>query len=56
MKAYEDKTTNKWKWGTRGKAIYNSKSEAEQEGLKILTDRLRHIKDKLSTVILNRGK
>lgn len=55
MKAYEDKSTGKWKWGKRGKPIYDSKLEAERAGLEILTDRLRYIRDKLNGAHLNYG-
>lgn len=55
-KAYQDKETGLWKWGTRGEPIYNSKGEAERGGMDILTKRLREIKDKLDGVIRNHGR
>lgn len=56
MKAYQDKESGKWKWGTRGQAIYETKSAAERGGLDILTKRLREVKDKLNGVLLNHGR
>ena len=56
MKAYLDKTTGKWKWGTRGAAIYDSKEIAERAGLDIITNKLREIKDKLNSTLLNHGR
>lgn len=48
MKAYQDKVTNKWKWGTRGEAIYDTKDICEREGMNILTNKLRYLRDKLN--------
>lgn len=56
MKAYLDKTTGKWKWGTRGTAIYDTKEIAERAGLDIITNKLREIKDKLNNTLLNHGR
>lgn len=56
MKAYLDKTTGKWKWGTRGAAIYDTKEIAERAGLDIITNKLREIKDKLNSTLLNHGR
>lgn len=56
MKPYQDKITGLWKWGTRGEAIYSSKHEAQKQGLRILTDKLRKIRDKLNVAIQNDGK
>ncbi len=56
MKAYLDKVSGKWKWGTRGQPIYESKSAAERGGMDILTERLRGIRDKLDGVIRNHGR
>jgi hypothetical protein len=55
MRAYQDKKTGKWKWGTRGNPIYESKNEAERAGMDILTSRLREIRDKLDGVIHRHG-
>jgi len=56
MRAYLDKVTGKWKWGTRGQPIYESKEQAERGGMDILTSRLREIRDKLNGVIANHGR
>jgi hypothetical protein len=56
MKAYKDKTTGLWKWGTRGEAIYNSKEEASRKGMDLLTERLRVLRDKLNNTIANHGR
>jgi hypothetical protein len=55
MKAYLDKETGLWKWGTNGKAIYQSKIEAEKAGLSLLCDRLNYLKDRLNNTIKNHG-
>lgn len=55
-KAYQDKVSGLWKWGTRGEPIYNSKGECERAGMEILTRRLRDIKDRLDGVIRNHGR
>jgi hypothetical protein len=56
MKAFQDKNTSKWKWGTRGAAIYDSKEIAEKAGLEIITKKLREIKDKLNNALNNHGR
>nr|WP_298660974.1 hypothetical protein [uncultured Flavobacterium sp.] len=56
MKAYQDKSTGKWKWGTRGAAIYDTKEIAERAGLDILTRKLREIKDRLNSTLINHGR
>lgn len=56
MKAYQDKTTGKWKWGTRGKPLYDSKQECERAAMDLLVNKLRYIKDKLNGVMVNHGK
>lgn len=55
-KAYQDKTTGKWKWGTRGQPIYDTKSQAERAGINELTERLRYIRDRLNGAMLNHGR
>lgn len=55
-KAYKDQQTNKWKWGTRGEAIYDSKEQCERAGMDILTEKLRKIRDRLNSTILNHGR
>lgn len=56
MKAYQDKESGLWKWGTRGVPIYETKSAAERGGLDIMTKRLREVKDKLDGILLNHGR
>ena len=56
MKAYLDKPTGKWKWGTRGAAIYDTKEIAERAGLDILTNKLRDIRDRLNKSLINHGR
>lgn len=56
MKAYQDKTTGKWKWGTRGEPIYDSKGQAERAGMDLLVEKLRYLRDKLNGVMTNHGR
>lgn len=55
-KAYQDKGTGKWKWGTRGEAIYETKGQCERAGMDMLTDKLRRLRDRLNNVLVNHGK
>lgn len=56
LRAYQDRETGLWKWGTRGKAIYESKAAAERAGIDELTKRLRHVRDKINETCANYGK
>lgn len=56
MRAYLDKVSGKWKWGTRGQPIYDTKDIAEKAGLDIITKKLREIKDKLNNALENHGR
>jgi len=56
MKAYQDKVTGKWKWGTRGEAVHDSKQACERAGMDLLTDKLRRLRDRLNGVVNNNGK
>jgi hypothetical protein len=56
MKPYQDKASGKWKWGTRGEAIYDTKNQCSEAGMQILTDKLRAIRDRLNSTITNHGK
>lgn len=56
MRAYQDKTTGKWKWGTRGNPVHESKEAAERYAIDTLTDKLRIIIDKRSGVCRQIGK
>jgi len=56
MKAYLDSSTGKWKWGTRGQPIYDTKAIAEKAGLDIITNKLREMKDRLNKVLDNHGR
>lgn len=56
MRAFQDKQTGKWKWGTRGEAIYDTKGQCERAAMDLLTEKLRNLRNKLNTVILNHGK
>lgn len=55
LRAYQDKETGKWKVGKRGKAIYDTKLEAERAELNILTERLKVIRDNIHGACLNYG-
>jgi len=46
-KAYQDKKSGLWKWGTRGEAKYETKRLAEQAGIDIVTKRLREVRDQV---------
>ena len=56
MKPYQDKVTLKWKWGTRGEAIYDSAEQCSRAGMDILTTRLRELNKRLKKTINNHGK
>jgi hypothetical protein len=56
MRAFQDKETGKWKWGTRGQAIYETKGQCERAAMDMLTARLRALRDKLNGVMINHGK
>jgi hypothetical protein len=56
FKAFKDKETGLWKWGTRGHAIYESKIAAERAGLDALTEGLRRVREKLEQGLLDYGK
>lgn len=55
-KPYQDKESGKWKWGTRGQAIYETKDQCSRAGMEILTDKLRSIRERLNGTLLNHGK
>jgi len=55
MRAYQDRETGLWKWGSNGKPIYKTKRECNTDGLKQLTDKLRKIKDRLGKAIHSHG-
>ena len=56
LRAYQDKESGKWKWGTRGQPIYDSKIQAERAGIDMLTEGLRRVRDRLNNEMLNYGK
>ena len=56
MKAYQDKTTGKWKWGTRGEAKHESKAECERWGMDELYNKLKRLRERLGNTIHNHGK
>lgn len=56
MKAYLDKESGKWKWGTRGAAIYDTKQQAERAGLDLITSKLREMNDRLNKALQNHGR
>lgn len=56
MKAYRDKVTGKWKWGTRGQAIHESKHDAEIWAMSNLAEKLKRIRNKLNGVMGDHGK
>lgn len=47
-KPYLDKQTNKWKWGSNGQPIHDTKEACEQFGIYTLTDRLKKLRDILN--------
>jgi len=52
MAAYES-TNGKWKWGSNGQPIYNSKREAEKAGIAIIIDRINQAKERLNKIVTN---
>lgn len=56
LRAYQDKETGLWKWGTRGLAIHESKIAAERAGIEALTDGLRAARERYERELLNYGK
>ncbi len=55
MRPFIDKTTGMWKWGQNGKPIHYTRRECEDFGLRLLTDKLRKIKDQNIKAIHGRG-
>jgi hypothetical protein len=49
-------TEGKWKWGTNGKCIYNSKSECEKAGLAILIDKINKLRESLNRNLKEYGQ
>lgn len=56
LKAYQDKETGLWKWGTRGQAIHETKIAAERAGLGTLTEGLRRARERYYRELLNYGR
>ncbi len=56
MKAYQEKESGMWKWGTNGKAIFPTKQKAQNYGLQLLTDALMKIRNKLNGAMERHGK
>ena len=56
LKAYQDKGTGLWKWGTRGRALYDSKQEAERAGLDLLVAGLVRARERYYRELVNYGK
>lgn len=55
MKAYQDKQTGLWKWGTRGTPKYETKTQCERAELERLTDALRELRQKINRGWSNHG-
>ena len=56
MKAYQDKETGKWKWGTNGKPIYDTKLECQRYGLKAIEDALNRMAQRKNKLLQNHGR
>lgn len=56
MRAFQDKVSGLWKWGTRGEPKYNTKQECERAELELLTERLRELRKKVEQGWLNHGR
>ncbi len=50
MRAYQDKETGLWKWGTRGEPKYKSKDEAKRTEMELLEKRLRQLKKRMEDI------
>ena len=46
----------KWKWGSRGKCIYDSKSECQRAGIAIIVDRINNLKGNLNKTLKENAK
>lgn len=51
MKVFEDKINKKWKIGSNGKAVYNSKKEAERALLDKIVSKLMELNKKRSDIL-----
>ena len=51
MKVFEDKINKKWKIGSNGKSIYNSKKEAERALLDKIVSKLMELNKKRSDIL-----
>jgi hypothetical protein len=56
FKAFKDKETGLWKWGTRGQPLYESKIAAERAGLEALSEGLKRVRERWERELLNYGK
>lgn len=56
LKAYQDRETGLWKWGTRGLAIHPNKTAAERAGIEALTEGLIRARERYERELLNYGR
>jgi hypothetical protein len=56
MRVYKDKLTSKWKIGSNGKAIYESKEQAQRAALDNLAEMLSTVKRKINEGALGYGR
>lgn len=56
MRVYKDKLTSKWKIGSNGKAIYETKEQAQRVALDQLADMLSTIRRKINEGALGYGR
>lgn len=56
LRAYQDRATGLWKWGTRGQAIHETKIAAERAGIEALTEGMRRARERYERELLNYGK
>ena len=56
MKAYQDKKTGLWKWGTRGESIHPTRDHAYRFGMERLAEALRRMREKQNQIGQNHGR
>lgn len=56
MRCYKDKATGKWKCGSNGSNLYETKEQCQRAIMDELADRLSIIRKKLESGCLNYGK
>jgi hypothetical protein len=56
MKAYQNKESGLWKWGTKGEFIHTTRDAAYKFGMEQLAQALRRMREKQAQIGQNHGK